>query len=66
MNTLRAVSLLSLISAHDYKFLDHQDGETNLIQIGTGACINWNYERSRFWDLKELDAAGRTGNEPVT
>lgn len=35
------------------------------VPLGAGACVNWNLDAGRFWDLKEVDALHRTGKNPA-
>ena len=38
---------------------DTLESSTNLVQIGDAACVNWNWNLGRFWDLKAFNQLGR-------
>jgi hypothetical protein len=56
-------SLLAIAgAAANDKFLGLDDDMTNLIHIGSGACVNWNSAAGKFWDFSNLDKWSN-GNE---
>jgi len=41
------------------------DDDTELLSIGSGACINWSFSRNLYFDLKKFDENSRKDKMPA-
>jgi hypothetical protein len=58
------IALAGLASADQLGFLQGDLDMTSLMQVGSGACVNWD-DSGRFWQLRDLNSEGREGSEPA-
>lgn len=58
---LSSMALVSVASAsQELMFMqDLSQPNTELLSIGSGACINWSLSQNKFWSLKQFDAENR-------
>lgn len=57
--TLAMIGLASAVE--EIKFMQEPvlEDETELLTLGSGACINWSFSRNKFYDLKPFDTENR-------
>ena len=56
---------LAGVQAADELFFQPESFNTELLTLGNGVCVNWNFEQNKYWNLKKFDAEGRTEKQPV-
>lgn len=63
MKFFTSLALIGLTSAaEELKFMNDDqilDDNLDLLEIGTGVCVNWSQKQNRFYDLKGFDSDGR-------
>ena len=58
----KTLALFGVASAADeLNFMQGDDSfdNTELLTIGSGACVNWSFTKNKFYDLKEFDTEFR-------